>query len=45
MTRDLPRNDAYNGDPVVPADQCDEDYYSDSSVQSERTAGRPSMAI
>jgi hypothetical protein len=32
MTHDLPRNDAYNGGPVVPADQCDEDYYSDEVV-------------
>ena len=32
MTHDLPRNDAYNDGPVVPADQCDEDYYSDEAV-------------
>jgi hypothetical protein len=32
MTHDLPRNDAYNGRPVVPADQCDDDYYSDEVV-------------
>jgi hypothetical protein len=32
MTHDLPRNDAYNGRPVVPADQCDDDYYGDEAV-------------
>jgi hypothetical protein len=32
MTHDLPRNDAYNGRPVVPADQCGDDYYSDEVV-------------
>jgi len=37
MTHDLPRNDAYNGRPVVPADQCDDDYYSDEAV-AEREA-------
>jgi hypothetical protein len=37
MTHDLPRNDAYHGRPVVPADQCDEDYYSDEAV-AEREA-------
>ena len=36
MTRDLPRNDPDNGGPVVPADQCDEDYYSDASVQERK---------
>ena len=36
MTRDLPRNDAYNGGPVVPPDQCDEDYYSEASVQERK---------
>jgi hypothetical protein len=36
MTRDLPRNDAYNGGPVVPADQCDEDYHSEASVQERK---------
>lgn len=32
MTHDLPLNDAYNGGPVVPADQCGDDYYSDEAV-------------
>jgi hypothetical protein len=33
----LPRNDAYNGGPVVAADQCGEDYYSDEAI-AEREA-------
>jgi hypothetical protein len=37
MTHDLPRNDAYNARPVVPADQCDDGYYSDEAV-AEREA-------
>jgi hypothetical protein len=36
MTHDLPRNDADNGGPVVPADQCDEDYSSEASVQERK---------
>jgi hypothetical protein len=36
MTPDLPRNDADNGRPVVPADQCDEDYYSAAGVQERK---------
>ena len=36
MTRDLPRNDADNGGPVVPADQCGEDCYSEASVQERK---------
>ena len=36
MTHDDPRNDAYNGGPVVPADQCDEDYYGEASVQERK---------
>ncbi len=36
MTHDLPRNDADNGGPVVPAGQCDEDYYSEASVQERK---------
>jgi hypothetical protein len=32
MTHDLPRNDADNGGPVVPPDQCDENYYSDEAT-------------
>ena len=36
MTHDLPRNDAYNGEPVVPTDQCDEDYYSEASVHEQK---------
>jgi hypothetical protein len=32
MTHDLPRNDPYNGRPVVPADQCGDDYYSDETA-------------
>jgi hypothetical protein len=36
ITHDLPRNDPYNGGPVVPADQCDEDYYSEASVQERK---------
>jgi hypothetical protein len=36
MTRDLPSNDADNGGPVVPVDQCDEDYYSEASVQERK---------
>jgi hypothetical protein len=41
MTHDHPRNDADNGGPVVPADQCDEDY-SEASVQErkERKSGK-----
>jgi hypothetical protein len=35
MTHDLPRNDADNGEPVVPADQFDEDY-SEASVQERK---------
>ena len=37
MTHDLPRNDADNGRPVVRADHCDDDYYSDEAV-SKREA-------
>ena len=37
MTHDVPRNDADNGVPVVPADQCGEDYCSEESMQ-EREA-------
>jgi hypothetical protein len=36
MTHELPRNDAYNGGPVVPADQCDKDYYREASVQERK---------
>jgi hypothetical protein len=36
MTHDVPRNDADNGEPVVPADQCDEDCYSEASVQERK---------
>jgi hypothetical protein len=36
MTHDLPRNDTDNGGPVVPVDQCDEDYYSEASVQERK---------
>ena len=42
MTHDLPRNDAYNGRPVVPADQCGEDYYSDETVDRALDAARSS---
>jgi hypothetical protein len=31
----LPRNDAYNGRPVVPADQCDEDYSDEAVAKHE----------
>jgi hypothetical protein len=36
MTHDVPRNDADNGEPVVPADLCDEDCYSEASVQERK---------
>jgi hypothetical protein len=45
ITHDLPRNDPYNGGPVVPADQCDEDYYSEASVQERKDRLSASMAI
>jgi hypothetical protein len=45
MTRDLPRNDAYNGGPVVPTDQCDEDYYSEASVQERKERRSAKYAI
>jgi len=37
MTHDLPRDNAYNGRPVVPADQRDDGHYSDEAV-AEREA-------